>query len=123
MPVLATGRRHISVWRFVAASSRRRPFVVVVIAILAVAAGAALTLSLIASQAQISGHLYHCDGGMGSAAARACRPGEPVQHAIVRFDLAHGSRIYRVTTDSTGAYAVKPGRRVVRDFTSVSWTQ
>jgi hypothetical protein len=82
----------------------------------AVVAGAALTLASTSQNATISGHVYDCDGGRGSAVSRACAPGEPVAHATEVFELADGTRSFRVTTDLTGRYSVSvpPGTYIVK---------
>ena len=85
-------------------------------AILAAILAAVTALLLVTSRAaEISGHVYHCDGGRASAAARQCAPGEPVANLILRFDQIGGSRSYTATTSANGSYTVRvePGTFVV----------
>src|SRR2546427_12006618 len=93
------------------------PRVVTVVAVILVS-GVALTLASASQSATISGHVYYCDGGRGSAAARACAPGEPVAHATELFQLADGTRSFAASTDSTGAYSVS----VVPGTYMAKWT-
>jgi hypothetical protein len=92
--------------RFPLVFGRSRPLIITAVAVVLVA-GAALTLAAAAQSAYISGHVYHCDSGWATPAARACAPGEPVAHTIVRFELADGSRYFSASTDAIGAYTVR----------------
>ena len=83
---------------------------------LALGAGIVLALASAAHRGTISGHVYHCDFGTGSPAARACAPGEPVGGARLSFEQVDGSRSVVVVADSNGAYSVRldPGTYVAK---------
>lgn len=104
MPWLAIGR--FGRWRLV----------LITAAVLVLAASALLALLLSDQSATITGHVYHCDSGMATPAARACAPGEPVGNLILRFELVDGTRSFVVSTDSNGAYSVSvvPGTYIVK---------
>lgn len=96
--------------------SGRWRLLVIALAALVLVIGAALTLVSASQSATISGHVYYCNSGRASAAARACAPGEPVDHATELFELADGTRSFPVSTDETGRYSVNvvPGTYVVK---------
>mgnify|MGYP001424815996 CR=1 FL=1 len=85
------------------------------LAVLVVGAGAVLAITSAAGHGEITGHVYHCDSGWPSAAAKACAPGEPVGPLTLHFAQVDGSNAYTVSTDSNGAYSVSvvPGTYVV----------